>query len=379
MKYKKVYFLLIVLIIASSCGQKTNIRIPAKKIHVGVFNGNGASPVCVIETLEALKIDSGIQALELSSKQIMQGKLDSLDVLIFPGGSGSKEFNNMGLQAAEKVKEFAKHKNKGLVGICAGGYLLASTPDYPSLDILPVHSIREYYNRGRGLISFSTNKVGNELFPELKEMDQAFVQYYDGPMYVDIDSSKFTVLATVNSDISVKAGYPKGVSIGKPAFGAASYEDGRIIMTIGHPEATSGMRWMVPRMARWVADQELISYSEEVVNPEKYTHELLYSSETTKFEKANFWMLSSNNDAEIIAAIDNLHSIYSRPSIRWSIGLLRHTSPDVRRAAAGYLLETEYTFAIPDIATAYKMETDAELKEELKSVLEKLSAIVHQK
>ena len=367
------------IILLVSCKQPVVENTAVSKINVGVFNGNGASTVCVLETMEALKIDSGIHPIEMSAAQIMAGELDGLDVLVFPGGSGSKEFNNLGLQAAEKVKEFAKQKNNGLVGICAGGYLLASTPDYPSINIIPVRSIREYYNRGRGLISFSTNALGDEIFPELKAMGESYMQYYDGPMYVDIDSSNFRILATVNSDISVKKGYPKGVSVGKPAFGIANYGQGRIFMTTGHPEATSGMRWVVPRMARWVADQELISYSKEVVSPEKYTHELLYSTETIKFEKANFWMLSSNNDAEIIAAIDNLHSIYSRPSIRWSIGLLRHTSLNVRIAAANYLLETEYTFAIPDLEEAYRQETDIEAKEFLGKVLESLQVIIHQK
>ena len=363
----------------SSCdyGPEKAETVSEELIRVGVFNGNGASAVCVLETMEALKIDEGIDPKEISASEIMQGGLDELDVLIFPGGSGSKEFNNLGLRAAEKVKVFAKQKNKGLVGICAGAYLLASTPNYPGLNILPVHSIREYYDRGRGLISFSTNALGNEIFPELITMKESFVQYYDGPMYVDIDSSKFTILATVNSDISAKKGYPKGVSVGKPALGVAIYGEGKVFMIIGHPEATSGMRWMVPRMARWIANRELISYNKEVVSPEKYTHELLYTTETIKFEKENFWKLSSTSDMEINTALDNLHSIYSRPSIRWSIGLLRHTSPNVRIAAAKYLQETEYTFAIPDMKTAVKNEIDPETKKKMGNILIRLEQIIH--
>ena len=378
---KKPFFPLLILILTIfvSCKQTLVDTGKNDKIQVGVFNGNGASTVCVFETIEALKIDSGIHPKEISATQIMRGELDGLDVLVFPGGSGSKEFNNLGLQAAEKVKEFAKQKNKGIVGICAGGYLLASTPDYASLQLLPVHSIREYYNRGRGLISFSTNKMGNEIFPELKEMEQAFVQYYDGPMYENIDSSKFTVLAIINTDISTHKDYPKGVSIGKPAFGVANYGQGRVFMTTGHPESTSGMRWMVPRMARWAANSELVGYAKEVVRPEKYTHDVLYYPETIKLEKENFWKLSSEDENEIIAAIDQLHALYSRPSIRWSIGLLRHSSPSVRIAAANYLSETEYTYAIPDLEAAYSMEYNAEAKEISGRVLQNLLAIIHRK
>jgi len=51
------------LFLISGCdtGQKKAGQIPQKKqIITGVYNGNGASPVCVLETLEALKLDPGI-------------------------------------------------------------------------------------------------------------------------------------------------------------------------------------------------------------------------------------------------------------------------------------------------------------------------------
>jgi glutamine amidotransferase-like uncharacterized protein len=378
MKIKVVFFIIITFsAILSSCEQKIENKRQINKINVGVFNGNGASAVCVIETLEALKIDSGLQPISISASEIMDGALDNLDVLVFPGGSGSKEYNNLGIVAADKVRAFAQQKGNGVVGICAGGYILASTPDYASLQMLPVHSIREYYNRGRGLISFSTTPEGDNIFPELSQRKESFVQYYDGPMYQNIDSAKFTTIAIVNTDIATKKGFPKGVSVGKPAFGIANYGDGRIIMTTGHPESTSGMRWMVPRMARWAADKPLITYGDLVVRPEKYSQELLFYPDDIKHEKDNFWKLSSDNDEEIIDALDNLYALNSRPSIRWSIGLLRHNSKVIRAKAADYLLETEYTWAIPDVESAYNHEADPETKEKLGFVLDKLKHMVH--
>jgi len=378
MKFKVIIFTILAFsVILSSCEQKTETKKQTNKINVGVFNGNGASAVCVIETLEALKIDSGIQPISISASEIMDGALDNLDVIVFPGGSGSKEYNNLGILAADKVRDFAQQKDNGVVGICAGGYILASTPDYASLQLLPVHSIREYYNRGRGLISFSTTAEGAEIFPELGQREESFVQYYDGPMYRNIDSTIFTTIAIVNTDIATKKGFPKGVSVGKPAFGIANYGEGRVIMTTGHPEATSGMRWMVPRMARWAADKPMISYSDLVVRPQKYSQELLFYPEDIKHEKDNFWKLSSDNNAEIIVALDNLYALNSRPSIRWAIGLLRHNSPVIRAKAGEYLLETEYTWAIPDVESAYNIETDTHVKEKLGNTLNKLKQMVH--
>ncbi len=376
MKNRKIYTGFIAIFFSLFFGLQAQSQTDTK-LRVGVFNGNGASPICVIETMEALKVDEGIVPQTVSSVDIMNGVLNKLDVLVFPGGSASQEYNNMGLLAADSVKTFAKQKNHGLVGICAGGYLFSTTPGYPSLQIFPAPDIRDHYNRGRALIGFSITNEGTKIFPELKNIDTAYYQYYDGPMYNIPQKSSIHVLATITTDIISNPGDPKGVSPGKPAFFTMNFGNGKVIASVGHPEATSGMRWMVPRMARFVANRQLISYDANIVKPEQYNHAVLYFPKIISFEKENFWKLFSRNDNEIIEAMDNLHSIYSRPSIRWSMGLLRHNSPKVRQHAALYLLETEYTAAIPDVETALKNEKDDKTKKVLQKVDESLKAIAH--
>lgn len=367
------------IVLTQGCKQKNTDQTNKQLLQVGVFNGNGASPICVLETLEALKVDQGILPQAVSSTEIMNGALDKLDVVIFPGGSASQEYNNMGLEAAAKVKAFAKQKNHGLVGICAGGYLFSTTPGYPSLQIFPAPDIRDHYNRGRALIGFKINAEGARIFPELTKVDTAYYQYYDGPMYEIPKGSPIQVLATITSDIVSNPGDPAGVSPGKPAFFTMDYGAGRVIASVGHPEATSGMRWIVPRMARWVANRPLVSYDKKIVRPDQYNHDVLYFPKVIAFEKENFWKLFSTNDDVVINALHQLHSIYSRPSIRWSIGLLRSTSSKVRKAAADYLLQTEYTWAIPDVQSAYEQENDRKTKAYLKNILTELKSISHQK
>ncbi len=376
-KYAFIVLDFLLFFILYSCTHQEGQTFIPDKIRVGVFNGNGASAVCVYETIEALQIDSAILAIKISASEIALGKLNEIDVLVFPGGSGSKEMNNLGSTNAMKVKEFATKKGKGVVGICAGGYMLASTPDYPDLKLMPVHSLREYYDRGRGLISFSVTPEGLEIFPELAGLEESFVQYYDGPIYVNIDSTNFSVLAIINSDIHTKKGYPEGVSTGKPAFGVSYNGEGRAIMSTGHPEATPGMRWMIPRMARWAANKEMISYQPQLVDPEKYTCEVLYSYQTNTMEKSLFWELSSDTVAVVTTAIDSLNAINSRSSIRWTVGLLRHSSPVVRIKAADYLLATEYTYAIPDVEAAHLLEKEPDVKTRLAHVLATLKSFTH--
>ncbi len=378
LNYSLVICLIFTTIFIVSC-QNSPVKTPENsKIKVGVFNGNGASPVCVLETMEALKIDKGIVPVEISGADIMNGMLDNLDAIIFPGGSGSKEFNSLGLLAAEKVKKFARTDGKGIVGICAGGYLLSTTPGYPSLEILDAPDIRDYYDRGRGLISFRLNKEGEIIFPELKDYDSLYIQYYDGPIFDIPASSKIRVQGEIYSDIATHEGYPHGITPGKPSFLTMDYGMGKIIVSVGHPEATAGMRWMVPRMARWVTNNELISYGENTVRPELNHKEILFYGEQIKYEKENFWNLFEKEDSVIISSMENLHKLRSRPSIRWSIGLLRHPSWNVRFAAAKYLLESEYTYAIPDLEAAVKTELNQTNQAELQKILRQLNSFLCQ-
>jgi glutamine amidotransferase-like uncharacterized protein len=346
---------------------------------VGVFDGNGASPVCVIETLEALKIDSGICPRAISAVDVMKGELDNLDVIIFPGGSGSQELNNLGTLGADKVRAFGKQKNKGVVGICAGGYLLSSTVGYPNLRMVPIIHIRDHYDRGRGLICFSQTKVGDEVFPENKTFKNLYYQYYDGPVYESLsDTSSIVVYARINTDISVKEGDPKGVSPGKPAILSYNYGQGKIFISIGHPEATHGMRWLVPRLARLAANKPIISYDPRLVKPDSYAKELLFNSDLITYEKNLFWKLADENSDTIIQALNRLEELHSRPSIRWAIGLLRHHDARIRLKAADYLVFTEYTYALPDLAQAIADEKDPQTLNKMKAYYKQLKEYINE-
>ncbi|HHB79706.1 MAG TPA: hypothetical protein ENK85_10785 [Saprospiraceae bacterium] len=350
----------------------------SEKLKVGVFNGNGASPVCVLETMEALKIDQGIEPKEVSAADILNGQLDQLDVLVFPGGSGSKEYNNLGQQAADIVKDFGQKEGKGLVGICAGGYLMASTPTYPNLDLLKTPHTRKFYDRGRGLISFHLNEAGKKIFYELKNTDSIHIQYYDGPIFDQAENSDLNVLGEVNSDIATHKGYPHDFTPGKPAFFTKDFGNGKIFVSVGHPEATAGMRWMVPRMARYVANKELVTYTKPLIRPEINNKEILFYSDTKKLEKRLFWKLMDKDPNVVAAAMDSLSDLRSRPSIRWSIGLLRHKDWNIRLKAAKYLLFTEYTAAIPDLEAAVNFEKEPSHKKELQKILNQLQGFIGQ-
>jgi len=340
------------------------IQLSAKKITVGVFNGSGAGEISVIETIEALKIDMGIKPIAISATDIQSGKLKQVDVLIFPGGSGSKQLNNLGKQLVETVKTFAKQKNKGVIGICAGSFLLSSTLNYNSLAMANVSVVdRAHYDRGRGLIEFELTPAGKTFFPELVGK-RNFVQYYDGPILELLpNENNLQELAKYTSDIHPKVSDPIGLTPGKLFIYNQNFGEGRLFAIGGHPESTPGMRWMVARMARWVANSELISYNQKWIKPEIYSREIMFDAANNKLETELWWKLFSEETEVQIKAMDDLYALKSRSAVRWYIGMLRHTNPQIRAHAAELLQKTEYTHAVKDIKTALQHEEDQSVKE----------------
>ncbi|MCK5857430.1 MAG: DJ-1/PfpI family protein [Bacteroidales bacterium] len=374
MKNNILIFALLLSLFACQNVETNNIETTTK-LKVAVFNGNGAGAISVIETIEALKIDQGIDALAISAAQIQAGELSNFDVLVFPGGSGSKELNNLGEKGNDIVHDFIKEDGKGIVGICAGGYLLSSTDSYPSLDIAnSKHIDRDHYNRGRGLVEFTLSSEGYAIFPELKN-HRMFAQYYDGPVLApnDITIESYTEIAQYVTDIHPDNFAPSGITPGKTFSLTETVGKGKVFIIAGHPESTPGMRWLVPRMARWVSNSELVSYNKQWVRPELNDTTILFTRALKKSEKQAFWKLFDENATVQIQAMDYLHSLRSRPAVRWNIGLLRSNKAAIRKHAAELLQSTEYTYAIPDLEEALKKETNAEAKKSMEEALKFLA------
>lgn len=371
MKHLILYFLGVVLMFFFvNCSNVENDTQKAKtKINIAVFDGNGAGVVSVVETIEALRIDTGINAEALSASRIQNGDLSNFDAIIIPGGSGSKQLNNLGESNRLIVREFVE-QGGGIIGICAGAYMLSSTEGYPNLDIASsIHIDRAHYNRGRGLVEFALTEAGYDIFPELRD-NSLFVQYYDGPVLVQGDSSNtYNELGTFISDIHPDDFAPEGLTPGRTFWLNQEIGEGKVFLTAGHPESTPGMRWMVPRMARWVTNNDFIDYDETWVRPEINDTEIIFTKELRKTEKDLWWQLFSDNPQDQIGALNALHNLRSRPAVRWSIGLLRANNAKVRLLAAELLLQTEYTAALKDVQEAYEMETDLLVKKAMANVI----------
>ena len=102
----------------------------------------------------------------------------------------------------------------------------------------------EHDNRGHGLSKFTLNEEGKKIFPELSSRDTCYVIYYEGPVFIPSapDSIRYTLLATMQSDVHKEGNAPAGMrkqtgTIGNigctsffPSKNLGYYGDGRALM-----------------------------------------------------------------------------------------------------------------------------------------------------
>lgn len=364
--------------VLSAGKQEHEKEISTQPIKVGVFDGHGGAQTCIWETVAAIRLDPEMEVCTITTADIANNVLDSIDAIIIPGGSGKSQYLNLGTLNQQRIKDFIA-KGKGAVGICAGAYLFSNTPDYTCIQLNGQQAIDiEHDNRGHGLAKFTLCEEGKKIFPELADRDTSFVIYYEGPVFINnpADTIQSNTLAIMESDVHEEGNAPANMTNGKPFFVANNYGKGRVFSSIAHPEGTPGMMWMIPRMVRWTLNKPFIPYQSSAVRPDLFNHESLMATDDLKQEEKAFQILLSGESEQKVAALDWLEAHHSWDAKRWVQGLLYDASPAVRIRAARYIADTHYLPFLPNLQAAYRTETDKATQEELKTQLEKLTALL---
>ncbi|HPX34231.1 MAG TPA: BPL-N domain-containing protein [Bacteroidales bacterium] len=374
----KLLLPIIFLLFFVQCTQKqTTDQELNNKIQVAVFDGHGGAQTCIWETVAAVKLDTDMSVRTITTADIANNVLDSLDAIIIPGGGGSRQFLNLSALNQQRIKDFVA-SGGGIVGICAGAYLLSNTPDYACMQLNGAQAIDiEHDNRGHGISKFTLTDEGKRIFPEIAKRDTLFVMYYEGPVFIkkENDTISYETLAIMESDVHEEGNAPKNMTNNKPFFITNSYGKGRIFSSIAHPEATPGMMWMIPRMVRWTLNLPIKEYKSEVVNPDIFNREILMSISDLKQESAYYQTFLYGSAEEKIVAMDWLQSKHSWAAKRWVQGLLFDADASVRVRAAKYIADTHYIHYLPDLRAAYNSEKETQTKQQLKEQLDKLENI----
>lgn len=233
-------------------------------IRVAVFQGAGVGPSCD-KLITALKsaTDGKFAIIRLTAEEIRDGKLADVDVLVQPGGSGSKQGKTLGEQGCLAVRKYV-HGGGGYLGVCGGAYL--ATNDYPwSLNLIDAKVVdRMHWARGKGTVTLRLSPKGSEFF-QYDGRDMA-IYYAQGPLLArrewdDREVPDYESLAIYATEIA-KNGAPRGVMAGTSAAVRCEFGNGRVFCFSPHPELTEGLHHLIPLAVEWLAARKAARVSE---------------------------------------------------------------------------------------------------------------------
>ena len=248
----------------------TSLGLAAEPLRVGVYSHstNEAKAASIVRVFtRILTKEKGYDVQRVKPEEIRAGGLTNLNVLIMPGGSGSKQATNLETSGREAIQQFVENGG-GYVGICAGAYLASS--HYPwSLNLINAMVIdRQHWARGKGNIILILTETGQKALghPE-KEVE---VYYGQGPLYgrgTNDTLPPYEELAVYKTEVAkenVPPGVPMGVMPGTTAIARTEYGKGRVICYSPHPEKVfQPVYHLIENGVRWAAGKEPIPVSEE--------------------------------------------------------------------------------------------------------------------
>ncbi len=218
-----------------------------KNISIGLFVGEGSSTKGIEGFIKNLSSIKEINITKLTPKDIIDNDLSIFNILVFTGGSGSKQAMSLSEDGLTKVKNYINAGGKYL-GICAGAYLATTGFDW-SLSIINVETVSQVeWERGKGLVKVTLTDEGRELFPSFPSSFE--IEYANGPILKksNIDSlGNYTVLALYASEIS-QNGVTAGIMENTPAFLMSSYGKGKVFIIGPHFEYTPDLEHFIPEI-----------------------------------------------------------------------------------------------------------------------------------
>lgn len=222
-------------------------------VRVALFDDVGSFGKGIPSVSEQLGKAPGFIVTKLKGPQIGDGTLknESFDVVIFTGGSGSKQSKAIGEAGVAQVRGFVENGG-GYIGICAGAYLACEGFSWGA-KILDAKTVSSKWKRGVGDVKIEFTGKGREIlgFPA----GQLDIRYANGPIYTTAGSPvipDFEPLAHFRTEFAENES-PVGAMLGSPAMVAGAFGKGRVLCSSPHPEQTTGMEGFIARAVKWAA------------------------------------------------------------------------------------------------------------------------------
>ncbi|MBI5397185.1 MAG: succinylglutamate desuccinylase/aspartoacylase family protein [Verrucomicrobia bacterium] len=227
--------------------------------RVALYDAGGTGGQGVPRVTELLGKRPNTTVVRVCGDDIAGGALDQFDVVIVPGGSGSKEAAAIGVEGRARLRKFVEDGG-GYIGICAGAYLATSGFSW-GLKVLDAKTASPKWMRGTGLVKIELTDRGREILGDRR--GQFDCKYANGPILVPAQVESlpdFEPLAFFRTELA-KNDAPKGIMVNSPAIVAGRCGKGRVICSSPHPESTPGLEDFIPRAVAWVVSRTRSSSS----------------------------------------------------------------------------------------------------------------------
>jgi hypothetical protein len=221
-----------------------------ERVRLAIYAGKGTRRGMhhLITEMEEMP---GSLVLPIGSDEIDAGALSQFNVVLFPGGSSTRQGESLGDFNRQEVRSFVD-RGGGYVGICAGAYL--ATAEFPwALHILDAKTYSKHWMRGEGVVQMELTPEGRKILGATESLYE--VRYHHGPILLPAHASdlpEFLPLATFRTEVA-EHGAPKGAMVGSPAIVASQFGKGRILCFSPHPDQTKGLEGFVRQGVRWAA------------------------------------------------------------------------------------------------------------------------------
>ena len=204
-----------------------------KELKAVLYVDAGASGNGVHHWAELLKYSPGIKLYMMTAKDIQDGKLSGMDLILLPGGYAPAQYKALTEKGAKEIRKFVENGG-AYVGTCAG---LASVLNDPNrLKLLPFHRLKGTGGK-YGTLAVEINEKGAKLLNV--KPGKVLVRYAGGPIPTPgAKANKVStgeVLAVYKNTVSY-VDKPHGNFFNEAAAIYGIFGKGKVIATGFHPE-----------------------------------------------------------------------------------------------------------------------------------------------
>lgn len=227
----------------------------SRKLYVAIYDGPGSGRPMPFVT-DLMNGIPYVEAHPIHPVEIRSGGLESFDVALFPGGMASHQFDALEATGRRAVQGFVR-RGGGYIGICAGAYMAATQPYTWGLGLLDAQIVdHDHWARGIGTVKIELTPAGQRVFG--KRSGKFDYHYGNGPIFspaTQQDLPEYEVLAWYRTGIGVDGADPQ-VMVDTPAIISGRYGKGRVLVSSGHSEWSSGIEAFLLRYVEWTGGSQ---------------------------------------------------------------------------------------------------------------------------